>query len=111
MVRVALQKVLVVRLGPIERSALESRRYLLRIRVSGVELRDVFLRDFTLLRIGRKNRRSVLRAVIGPLSVELCGIVHNGEKDVQELAEADFGRVVDDLDAFGVTRISSTDEL
>ena len=51
------------------------------------------------------------RADVGPLLVELRGIVRDGEEDLQQLAVRDARRVVDDPDRFGVTCPARADDL
>ena len=71
-------------------------------RLRRAELGDIGIGDFLLLRIGREDRGSVLRADIRSLPVQLRRIVRHGEEYLQELAIADSLRIVGDLDRFGV---------
>ncbi len=56
----------------------------------GIELRDVGLSDAFLVRAGIENQGTILRTSVGPLAVPLRGIMRNGEKNHQELAERDL---------------------
>ncbi len=58
-----------------------------------------------------KDRRSILRAVIGPLHVQLRWIVRHGEEHLQQLAVRDLGRVVGDLHGLRVPRAARADDL
>src|SRR5436309_563733 len=49
--------------------------------------------------------------MVGPLIVELCRIMDDGEKHRQELCIVNLGRIVRDLYRFGVTRLSIADLL
>src|SRR5260370_17474325 len=70
--------------------------------LGGVELRDVGLSDALLLRAGVEDGRAVLRAGVRTLAVPLRGIVRDGEKNHQELAVGELGRIIGDADGFGV---------
>ena len=50
-----------------------------------------------------------MRSDVRTLAVELRGVVHDGEKDAQQGAEADDGGVVDDFDGFGVAGVHGRD--
>src|SRR3546814_11932194 len=67
--------------------------------------------DFLLLFIGIKNGRAILCVDVIALAVQLCRIVRDGKNDLQELAEAGPGRVISNLDNFGVFGLSGTDGL
>src|SRR5258708_14706517 len=70
--------------------------------LGGVELADLGLRDLLLFVAGGKDGRAILRARVRALTVQLGRIVRHRKKDLQDLAIADFLRVVFDLDGLGV---------
>ena len=65
-------------------------------------MRYVSSGDFVLLFGGVEDGRAVGGSYVVALAVELGGVVDDGEEDLEEFAVGDFGRVVDDLDGFGV---------
>jgi hypothetical protein len=66
-------------------------------RMRGGQLFDVSLGDALLLVGGVKNLRTVLRALVGILTVQLSRIVY-GEVDLQQLTEGDLGGFEGDFD-------------
>src|ERR1700733_13242750 len=102
-VRMALSVVLMILLGLVERL---QRRHACDDRavkyVGRTQLRDVGLGDALLLRIPVKNDRSVLHTGVGPLSVELSGIVAYREEHAQQLAVGDLFGIVSNLYRLGV---------
>src|SRR5258708_1297488 len=70
--------------------------------MGGVKLRDIGLGKAALVVIFVEDGRTVGRANVGTLAIELGGVVSNREKDAQKLAVGDDGGVVDHLDGFGV---------
>lgn len=72
-----------------------------------IELIDVGLGDLLLIFRGVKNCGAVLRAVVGALAIQFRGIVCHRKKDAQELAESDFGRIVDYFHGFGVAGVAT----
>src|SRR5262249_15455509 len=75
------------------------------------QLVDIRLGDARLLLAGREDGRAILRADIRTLAIELRGIVHHREVDLQQAAIAHLARVVDDADGFGMTGAPRADLL
>lgn len=71
----------------------------------GVHLVDDLLRQRLLVDVVVEDCRPVLRADVGPLSVELSGVVDE-EEDVEDLLGANDVRVVLDLNDFGVAGVA-----
>ena len=67
-----------------------------------VQLGDVARSHPPLLGVGGEDRRAVLAAHVGPLAIQLRGVVGHREEHLQQLAVAHPGGVVGDADAFGV---------
>src|SRR5882672_5898425 len=91
LVRVQRQVVLVIvlrRIERLQRADLGHDRLL--VDLGGVELGDIGLRHLLLLVIGGEDRRAILRAGVGALAVQLGRVVHDREKDLQDLAIADL---------------------
>ena len=76
-----------------------------------VQLVDECLGYPLLLIIGVEDRRPVLPAGVGSLTVELGRIMRDGEKHLEDLAVTDAARVIDDLDGLGVVRGAGRDRL
>src|ERR1035438_9107390 len=68
-----------------------------------VDPADVGLGGLFLVLVGVEDDGAVLSADVGALAIFLGGVVGDGEKDLQKLAIGDLGRIVGDLDGFGVT--------
>jgi len=83
----------------------------LRIDLLGLELAYVGFGDFLLPVAGVEDQRAVLRAVVGPLMVQLRGIVGNGKKDHEDSAIRNLRSVEDDPDGFGVAGGTGADLL
>ena len=79
--------------------------------MSRVQLVDIGVSDALLFVVGVEDRRAVLPAGVGALTVQLRRIVRDGEKDSQDLSVGDPARVVYDLDGLGVVRAASRDGL
>src|ERR1700722_19540944 len=103
-VRMIHQVVLMIALGRIETvQRLDTRRDGPREGVRLIQLRDVTFGYTPLLRVGHENRGAVLTAGIGTLPIELRGIVHDGESDLQELSIGDLRGIESDHHRFPVT--------
>src|SRR5271156_5252068 len=77
--------VLVVVLGAVELFHRDDLRHDgLRKNFGLVELLHVGLRDALLVGVGEENYGAVLRAGVGVLAIQLCGIVRDGEKHLQQ---------------------------
>ena len=72
---------------------------------------DLEIGAHNLLVVAGEDRRAVLGAYVGALSVELGRIVRNREIDLHQGAEAHLARVVDDPHCFGVTGPAAADLL
>src|SRR5260370_5966573 len=70
--------------------------------LGGVELRDVGLSDALLTGAGVEDGRAVVRAGVRARAVPLRGMVRDGEKNNQELAVGELGRIIGDANGFGV---------
>src|SRR5215468_6096413 len=70
------------------------------------ELLDVRGRGLFLLFRRVENRRSVLRAYVRSLPVELRRVVDDGEEDLEQGSVRDFRRVEDHANRLRVTRAS-----
>src|SRR5437660_5023400 len=104
--------ILVIGLGRIEAFERNNLRYdragkYLRL----IELRDVGLRDALLFIVRIKDRRSVLSAFIGALTVQLGRIVRNREEHAQQFSVGDLRGIVDDLNRFGVAGVAGAHQL
>jgi hypothetical protein len=98
------QKILVILLGGVKRPAhLYRRDNAFLERAAAIQLCDVRPGHRRLFGVGRKNRRSVLRARIGSLTIQLRRIVSDREEHVQQLPVADLPRIEGDLYRLGVT--------
>src|SRR5262249_33711692 len=67
--------------------------------LSSIQLRDVGFGNAPLLVIGIKNDRAIGRS----LAVELRGIVSHGKENAQKLSVSNPGRIVNNLNGFGVS--------
>lgn len=72
------------------------------IHVVAFELRDVRLRFVALLRCGVKNLGTVLRSVVGALTIQLRRIVCDAKIDLQQLRKRDLFGVVGNFDRFSM---------
>ena len=101
--RVVERVVLVIILGAVE--AFE-RHYLgndgTRKDMRGIELLNVCSGEPLLFVVRVEDGGAIRGADVGPLTVELSGIVRDGEEDAKQLAISDLRGIVDDLDRFGV---------
>src|SRR6266568_5735518 len=73
------------------------------------ELRHVRLGFTLLLVVAVENRGAILRAVVGPLTVQLRGVVGHREEDLHQLAVRDLRRIEYDLHGLGVSRTATAD--
>src|SRR5262245_4035069 len=71
-------------------------------RLTLLELGDVGLRDPPLRFVGVEDAGSILAANIGSLAVELCGIVHDREVDLEHLTIRQLLRIEADLHRLGM---------
>jgi len=77
----------------------------------GVELCDVRGGDFLLFLRGEENCRAILCPDIRSLAILLRWVVRDAEKNHQELAIRNFGRVIYHADTFGVTGRAAANEI
>src|SRR6266404_4520105 len=102
-IRIIFQIVLVVALGFIK--CLERLNLcddLPRVNFRGVQLRYVSLSDTLLIFVREEDRGAVLGAGVRALAIPLRGIMRDREKNHQELAVGDLGRIINDADGFRV---------
>ena len=76
-----------------------------------VQLPNISLRDASLLVIRIEDCRAILTASVVALTVQLRGIVRDGEVNLEKLAIADPGWIVDDFNHFGVIRSATANRL
>ena len=69
-----------------------------------VQLQNIRIRNPFLVIVDIEDRRAIRSADVISLPVELSGIVGNGKENAQQLAVANFGRIVNHFNGFGVTR-------
>ena len=74
------------------------------------ELCDIRLGDPLLLVAAIENGRTILGAFVRTLPVQLRGVVGHREEDPKQLAEGDFGRVIDDLHRLRMTGVAGADQ-
>ena len=72
--------------------------------VRSIELGDIGVRNFGLLRTRRKDRRAILSASIWALMIEFCRVVRDREIDLQDPPITDALRIEGDANQFGVAR-------
>src|SRR6266851_3534126 len=71
-----------------------------------VQLLDIRLADPLLVLRRKKNCRAILRAMVGPLLVQLCGIMCDGKEHLQDLPERNLRRIKNYFDSLRVPRPS-----
>lgn len=67
-----------------------------------INLIDVRVRDFLLVLIRVKNYGTILSSLVRALTIQLRGIVRDGEKYFQKLAHGNLRWIVNNLHGFGV---------
>jgi hypothetical protein len=75
-----------------------------------IQLRDIGAGCISLGCIIRENSRAILRASVGPLAIQLRGIMRHRKEYVQQIIIANARRVIMNADRFCVFRLPSTDK-
>ena len=106
-----VEVVLMVAFGVVEgRSGDEFGDDRLLVELCFVELGDIGGCDFLLIVVCVEDGGAILSADVRALSILLCGVVDDAKENHEELSVSDFGRIVNDTDAFRVSRGASADE-